>query len=161
MAEISQRALDAWQARRALHEQFGAGLDLIARAAALSAAGVARRAGQEGWQAPRVRAADGGTLSQRIGRLAEKLVGEMEAIERAGAASGFDKARIEAVTALTRALEKAGEIGEARVERQQEQKKTDAEIAELLGRMDDRIVELARREADRLVAAELAAGQAG
>lgn len=161
MAEMSERSRRARAAMRVLHEVHGADLALIAEATLRSPTILEALAAGEGWRAKQGRVAESRTLSERIGALAERLVGEIEAIERDGASSGYDKARIDAVTALTRALEKAGEIGEARQERQREQKKTDAEIAELLGRMEDRIIELARMEADRLVAAERAGRKAG
>lgn len=163
MSDLNERTRRSWNAMRGLCERHGAGVALVADAARLTPGAVARRARQEGWATGEIQARDGAaqTLSQRIGALADTLVAEIEAIARDGSAGGYDKARIEAVSALTRALEKAGEIREARVERQQEQKKTDAELAECLGRMEDRIIELARLEADRLVAEELSRRDGG
>ncbi len=152
MAEISHRSIRVWAALRTLHEAHGAPLALLADAGRLTPRGVEMRARRDGWAA-REGAAGAGALplSERIGALAGRLVGEIEAIEREAVAGGYDKARIDAVTALTRALEKAGEIGEATQERHREQKKTDAELAEFYRRIDARIDELARGYAAELV----------
>lgn len=95
MTETSERTLRAWAAMRVLYEQHRAGPGVIADAARLAVDSVAARAERERWTPPRT-AGEVRTLSQRIGALAERLVGEIEAIERSGADAGYDKARIAA-----------------------------------------------------------------
>ncbi len=148
----------AWSAMRALFE--GAEPD-IAKLAAISGrvpATIARRAKLEGW-----RGVDAGGLSraERIARLANRLIGEMEAIEKEGKGGVYDKARIETVAALTRALDKAGEIAGAEAGMQEQQQKTDADKADILRRIDERIVELARFFADEIVAGRADPGRGG
>ena len=95
---------------------------------------------------------------KRISRLANALVGEMETIEKEGKGGVYDKARIETVAALMRALDKAGELIGAEPGKQEQQKKTDAEKADILRRIDERIVELARFFAEEIVAGRADAG---
>lgn len=80
----------------------------------------------------------------RVSALADRLMAEMEAIERDGQGAGYDKARIDAVSALTRALEKIGEFSQSGQNRKEAAIKTDEELAAALRRINDRILELAR-----------------
>lgn len=95
---------------------------------------------------------DGLSHGERISRLVKRLVGEMEAIQWDGKGGVYDKARIETVAALMRAVEKAGGIVGAEAGMQEQQKKTDADKADILRRIDERIVELARFFADEILA---------
>jgi hypothetical protein len=73
-------------------------------------------------------------------------------IDRAERADGrLDKRRVEALTALARMMERWEAI--ARERASQDEDCNDAELAEFLRRVDERIVELAALEARRLVAA--------
>ena len=149
MARMTQAR---WTAARALAEGMPVTLPILASVAGLAVATVAKHARREGW----VLAAGGQGLSYagRIEGLAGRLIAEMEAIERDAEGAGYDKGRIDAVAALTRALEKLGEFTQSGHHRREAAQSTDAEIADALRRMDERIVELARE-----YAAELVAGQ--
>jgi cell division protein ZapA (FtsZ GTPase activity inhibitor) len=148
------RTAAAWASMRAVFE--GAAPD-FAQLAAISGRRpdtIRRRAAAQGWRAFDDRT-DGLTQAERIVRLANRLIGEMEAIHKDGKGGVYDKARIETVAALMRALDKAGEIVGAEAGMQEQQKKTDADKADILRRIDERIVELAR-----FFAAEIVAGRA-
>jgi len=135
------RAAAKWAALRALSEGAEPHVERLAAAAGLSPRGIAARAASEGWDS--FRPGSPAELDARIARLMDGLVHEMAELGAAGA-SGSDKARIDTLTARLRLLEKLAEIGEGRQARQEEHKKTDAEIADILRRIDARIVALAR-----------------
>lgn len=154
------RTAAAWASMRALFE--GAAPDFV-QLAAISGRRpqtIRRRAAREGWRALDDQA-DGRSQSERIIRLANRLIGEIEAIEKDGKGGVYDKARIETVAALMRALEKAGEIVGAEAGMQEQQKKTDADKADILRRIDERIVELARFFAGEIVAGRADPGPGG
>lgn len=141
MADAGVRTAAKWVALRALAEGSEPSLERLAAISGLSARSIAARAQTEGWDARRPGPA--AELDQRIARLMDNLVRETAELETAGG-DGRDKARIEGLTARMRLLEKLAEINEGRQARQEEQQKTDAEIAEILRRIDARIVGLAR-----------------
>ena len=147
---------------RALFEGAAPDFALLAAISGRQAETIRHRAARHGWRALDDNA-DGLSLAERITRLANRLIGEMEAIEKDGKGRVYDKARIETVAALMRALEKAGDIVGAEAGMQEQQKKTDADKANILRRIDERIVELARFFAAEIVAgrAEPGAGAAG
>jgi len=149
MADAGLRTVSRWVALRVLAEGGEPSSERLAAVSGLSVRSIAARAKAEGWEVRRLGPA--AELDARIARLMDNLVRETADLEAAGA-DGRDKARIEALTARMRLLEKLAEINEGRQARQEEQQKTDAEIAEILRRIDARIVGLAR---------EFAAGLAG
>ncbi|MBO6719142.1 MAG: hypothetical protein JJ913_14390 [Rhizobiaceae bacterium] len=156
----SARTAAAWASMRALFE--GAAPD-IAQLAAISGRQVdtiRRRAAREGWRALADNT-DGISQAERVVRLANQMIDEMEAIQKDGKGGVYDKARIETVAALMRAVEKAGEIVGAEAGMQEQQKKTDADKADILRRIDERIVELARFFADEIVAGRADPGRGG
>lgn len=160
MADAGLRTATKWVALRALAEGGEPSTERLAAASGLSVRGIAARAAAEGWDARR----PGPTadLDARISRLMDNLVREITEMEAPGE-DGRDKARIDGLTARMRLLEKLAEINEGRQARQEEQQKTDAEIAEILRRIDDRIVELAHEFAAELAGDRdaRAAGAAG
>ena len=159
MTGAGLRTATKWVALRALAEGGEPSTERLAAASGLSVRGIAARAAAEGWDARRPGpAAD---LDARIARLMDNLVRETAELEAPGDAR--DKARIEGLTARMRLLEKLAEISEGRQARQEEQQKTDAEIAEILRRIDARIVELAHEFAAELAGDRdaRAAGAAG
>ena len=85
----------------------------------------------------------------RIGRLADSLIDQVESVGT-GEDGGFDKTRIEAIAAMTRTVEKIGDITRGAAAVNDEDIKRDADIGTILQRIDDRIVELARLHAERL-----------
>ena len=136
-----------WAAARALAEGMPVSLAVLADIAGLAETTVAKRASREGWAS-----AQGLDYASRIEGLAGRLIAEMEAIERSADGAGYDKGRIDAVAALTRALEKLGEFTQSGHHRREAARSTDADIADALRRLDERIVELAREYAAELVA---------
>ena len=146
-----------WSAMRAVYEGALPNAELLAAIARKRPNTIERRAVREGWRKAGENT-DGLTLVERISRLANALVGEMETIEKEGKGGVYDKARIETVAALMRALDKAGELIGAEPGKQEQQKKTDAEKADILRRIDERIVELARFFAEEIVAGRADAG---
>lgn len=154
------RTAAAWAAMRAVFE--GAAPDFV-QLAAISGRRldtIMRRAERQGWRTLDDNT-DGLSRAERIARLANRLIGEMEAIEKDGQGGVYDKARIETVAALTRALEKAGEITGVEAGMQEQQKKTDVDKAAILRRIDERIVELARFFAAEIVAGRADPGRGG
>lgn len=147
----------AWSAMRAVYEGALPNAELLAAISRKRPKTILRRALREGWREAGENT-DGLTLVERISRLANALVGEMETIEKEGKGGVYDKARIETVAALMRALDKAGELIGAEPGKQEQQKKTDAEKADILRRIDERIVELARFFAEEIVAGRADAG---
>ena len=141
----------AWSAMRAVYEGALPSAELLAAISRKRPKTIERRAVREGWRKAEENT-EGLTLVERISRLANALVGEMETIEKEGKGGVYDKARIETVAALMRALDKAGELIGAEPGKQEQQKKTDAEKADILRRIDERIVELARFFAEEIVA---------
>jgi hypothetical protein len=154
------RSAQAWPAMRALYEGAEVSTGLLADISGRLKETVDRRAGREGWTAPK--SLDAASVSQRVNGLMDGLLHELEAMEKGGRGP-LPKARIDALTARMRLLEKLSEINEGRQIRQEEQKKTDAEIADILGRIDARIVELASEFAANLAGDRntTAAGAAG
>ena len=146
-----------WSAMRAVYEGALPNAELLAAIARKRPNTIERRAVREGWRKAEENT-EGLTLVERISRLANALVGEMETIEKEGKGGVYDKARIETVAALMRALDKAGELIGAEPGKQEQQKKTDAEKADILRRIDKRIVELARFFAEEIVAGRADAG---
>ena len=147
----------AWSAMRAVYEGALPSAELLAAISRKRPKTIERRAVREGWRKAEENT-EGLTLAERISRLANALVGEMETIEKEGKGGVYDKARIETVAALMRALDKAGELIGAEPGKQEQQKKTDAEKADILRRIDERIVELARFFAEEIVAGRADAG---
>jgi cell division protein ZapA (FtsZ GTPase activity inhibitor) len=152
------RTAAAWAAMRAIFEGAAPDFAQLAAISGRQADTIRHRAARQGWRALGD-SADGLSRAERIVRLANRLIGEMEKIQEDGKGGVYDKARIETVAALMRALEKAGEIVGAEAGMQEQQKKTDADKADILRRIDERIVELARFFADEIVAGRADSGR--
>lgn len=145
-------AADRWVALRALNEGAMPSHELLGLATGRSVASIAKRAEREGWVDCET------ALAARLRRVDFMIDGLIEEIEAIGAAGegGFDKSRIDAVAAMTRTLEKIGEITRGGESAKENQIKQDEDIAGILKRIDDRIVELAGEYAKELVARERA-----
>jgi hypothetical protein len=131
----------AWPVMRALYEGSPVTAEALADISGRQVKTITDAIEREGWDAPRIPSAI--ELGQRISRLTASLIREMEEIEKAAVDGLYDKARVEAVTGMLRVLERLAEINDSREVRQEEEQKTDAEIADILRRIDARIVELA------------------
>ncbi|MFC6487537.1 hypothetical protein [Nitratireductor sp. GCM10026969] len=130
---------------RALYEGAPASLDLLARISGRTEAYLERRAREEGWRAPEeFSLSDPEALERRLMALSDRLVGDLEAASAEGrAAGGYDKARIDALSAMLRMVEKLGEMTRVPERAAEKKKKNDAELAAALALIDARIVELA------------------
>lgn len=85
----------------------------------------------------------------KIGRMADALLDQVEAVGT-GENGSFDKTRMKAIAAMTRTVEKIGDITRGAAVVNEEDVRRDADIGTILRRIDDRIVELARLHAERL-----------
>jgi hypothetical protein len=145
----AQAALQ-WAALRALHEGAAASLDLLANAAGRSAASLAKRAAKEGWRD----AEEAMQLSHQERRLRVLLDQAITKAEAAGdvtdGSAAADKARMEAISAAMRTVEKMGEIARSDTSAKDNQTRRDADMANVLRRIDARIIELATGYARKL-----------
>jgi hypothetical protein len=137
-----------WAALRALHGGAPAGIELLAEATGRSAAALQKRADAEGWTAARRGGWAGETREERIARLMDHILDLMEEV---ASQEVLDKGRIESVSALVRILEKLSEVTRSESGAKENHARRDGEIADVLGRIDERIIELAEAYARRLV----------
>lgn len=145
---MGAKANECWRALRALYEGAEPDARLLATASGHAVATIERRVARENWTA-----AAAGDLDDRLARLAESLVAQVDGL-RLENEDGFDKAQVDMVGSIIRTVEKIHELtqgGEAARVRQTER---DAEMADVLARIDRRIIELARDYARVLGAGE-------
>lgn len=128
---------------RALYEGAPATLDVLALAARRSEARLRAIAKKEAWRAPDL-AASAADLEKRLTLLSDRLIGELEKASREGEQMGaYDKARLDALSAMLRMVEKIGETARGPQSAREEQTRSDEEMAAALERIDARIFELA------------------
>jgi hypothetical protein len=137
-------------ALRALHEGASASLDLLAVASGRSVTALRKRAAREGW----CDAEDAMQLSNQERRLRILLNHQITKAEATsdvmdGSAAG-DKARMDAISLAMRTVEKIGEIARSDTSAKENQTRRDADMANVLRRIDERIVELATGYARKL-----------
>lgn len=147
---MSHGANAAWAARRALMEGAPMTFERMAQACGVSTATLERTARRERWRVSGV--AQGLSRSERIARLRDRLLEKAERIELNPAEDepGADKAVSDlstSVKTLLRIFETTRDDDEAR----ERQITSDANVADLLDRLDRKIVELARYLAERMV----------
>lgn len=142
------RADERWRALRALYEGAPADAALMSVASGYAEATILRRIDSGSWVA-----GTGGGVDERLARLADSLVGQIETL-RSENAGVFDKSQIELVGSVVRTVEKISELMRGGEAAKVSQTNRDAEMANVLARIDRRIVELARDYARVLVAAE-------
>jgi hypothetical protein len=142
-------------AMRHVHEGGEASLENLAMIAGRSLRMVRMRAQAEGWKP--VAAGSVAERRRRIEIQYDRLIAEIERLtlgSEDGEGLSFDKARVDTIMAMVRALEKIGETMRSDEDAKDKQIKDDAELAAALKRIDDRIRELARYHAGRLGGAE-------
>lgn len=139
-----------WAALRALHEGAAASLELLAEASGRSLSLMRKRAGKEGWRDGEAAMRLSGQ-ERRLRALLDRQIGKAEAADAddTGSASA-DKARMDAISAVMRTLEKIGEITRSDSGAKENQTRKDEDMADILRRIDERIVELATGFARRL-----------
>ncbi len=132
-----------WAALRALHEGAAASLELLAQAAGRSLPVLRKRAEKESWRDAEASVQFSGQ-ERRLRVLLDRQIAKAEAAGtgEAGSASA-DKARMDAISAVMRTLEKIGEITRSESGAKENQTRRDADMADILRRIDERIVELA------------------
>jgi hypothetical protein len=146
------RTHERWIAARAIYEETRATVEQLAATTGCKAATIEARAVREKW----VRSTEStrpASQNERLAKVVDRLIGEVEAIGMGNGEGGtlLDKARIDAISALTRTLEKIGEITRGSDSAKENQIKRDADMAGILRRIDQRIVELAEGYARQLV----------
>ncbi len=148
------------RATRALVEGARATIELVAAAIGRSPRTLRLEAEREGWRLDRAPQAD---IAQRVRTIAAGLLEKVEAIGRAALEEGgkIDKAELEGVVAMIRGLDKIGEIMRPEEAAKQDQDRQDEDLADVLQRINDRIIELAREFAHEICARECGAGRCG
>lgn len=148
MLEVSlvARADERWRALRALHEGATPDVELLSVASGYAVAKIERRAARDGWIA-----AD--DFADRLARLSDSLIAQAEALQPENE-GGFDKAQVDMVGSIIRTVEKINELMRGGEAAKMSQTERDAEMADVLARIDRRIVELARDYARVLCANE-------
>lgn len=124
--------------------------------------GAACGAGAGGAALPAAAAGEGAALGERLEKLAGLLARQVDAIVDAaeGAGARLDRQGIDEVAALLRLSEKALSLAAdgGRGADETQETRSDDELAQMLGALDDRVVELAHLHAEWLVAAKDRAG---
>lgn len=145
---MGAKANECWRALRALYEGRPADTGLLAIASGHAVASIDKRIAREGW----VKAAPG-ELDERLARLSDSLIGQVETL-RLESEGVFDKSQVDMVASIVRTVEKIGELMRGGDAAKVSQTKRDAEMADVLARIDRRIIELARDYARVLGAGE-------
>lgn len=124
---VTEKSSGKWLALRQLHEGAAADAERLATVAGLKPHTVRKRAKAEGWINRNPPVAD---RSRRLSKLADRLIDHAEQIGDDGEGSGgmLDKSRIEAVAAMTRTIEKIGEITRGAEAAREEQAKRDEDV---------------------------------
>jgi len=130
-------------ALRALAEGAEPTLALLADAAQRSLKGLIRRAAKEGWKVGRAPPAN---IAERVRSTAAVLIDRLEAAGREALANGgrIDKTEIDGLVSIIRGLDRIGDLVRPEEAAREDQIKSDEELAARLGRINERIVEVAR-----------------
>jgi len=154
---MPRRVLAQMRAMRAMAEGLPATLELLADVSGRSLPALRRDAEREGWK---LRTGTG-DLDGRLRALAASALARLEAeVARAEVEGGrIDKSEIEAVTALLKGSDRLIDYLRPTGAANENQNKSNEDLAALIDRIDGRIVELAR-ELARHLAADLVAGPA-
>ncbi len=132
-------------ALRALFEGAPVDLELLALAAGLRHSTLQKMARRESWVWGEMGAKGAVTLQSRLRQLSVSVVGQLEEASLASLTDGhYDKARLEALGLMLRSIEKLGELTQTPEHAADEQMKSDAEMAAAIGKINQRIIELAR-----------------
>lgn len=142
------KANERRQAVRALFEGGAVDVGLLSVASGYAVASIERRILREGWVSP-----VGEDIDDRLARLADSLVGQVETL-RLENEGGFDKGQVDMVGSIVRTVEKISELMRGGDRAKVSQTNRDAEMADVLARIDRRIIELARDYARVLGAGE-------
>lgn len=154
---LHSRPLARHRALRALAEGARPTLDILADATGRSLRMLKRQAEAEGWQLDRAPRED---VAERIRAIAALLLDRVEAMGQAALEPGgsIDRAEIETITAMLRSLDKAEDIMRPQEVAQENQIKQDENLAQVLERINARILELAHEIAGEMVAGQYRPG---
>lgn len=145
---MGAQAEDRWRAMRALYEGAPPDAGLLSKVSGLSEISVRRRIERDGWVTRTE-----GVVDERLVRLTDSLVGQVETL-RIESAGRLDKAQIEMVGLVMRTVEKITELTRGGEAAKVSQTNRDATMADVLARIDRRIIELAQDYARSLGAVE-------
>lgn len=170
-----------WAALRALREGAPATYPRLSVASNLHVVTLRKKGALEGWPLVRERAyaagigplqwdgqpvlpmdESGASLTDQAAALASVLAGQMEGVLAAAREGRIDKARIDAVLAMIRLVERAGSLTresgqggpESREAGNQEKTRSDEQLADIYSRIDARIDAMARYYAARMLAGD-------
>ncbi len=131
------------RALRALAEGATITLDLLADASGRSARMLRHQADREGWALERAAQEN---VAERVRSIAAVLLDKVEALGRAAMEEGgkINRTEIDGIIAMIRGLDKIGEIMRPEEAAKENQIKHDEDLAAVLDRINDRIIELAR-----------------
>jgi len=146
-------ALVQGAALRALAEGAEPTLALLADASQRSLNVLIRKARKEGWKVGCVPPAN---IAERVRSTAAVLVDRLEAAGREALANGgrIDKTEIDGLVSIIHGLDRIGDMVRPEEAAREKQIRSDEELAALLGRINERIVELARAFAEDMGKAE-------
>jgi hypothetical protein len=173
-----------WEGFRALREGAPATYPLLATVGCVHEVTLRKRGAREGWPKVDLRrpvaldglsvgsvpvlplGESGASLTDQAAALASVLAGQMEGVLAAAREGRIDKARIDAVLAMIRLVERAGSLTresgqggpESREAGNQEKTRSDEQLADIYSRIDARIDAMARYYATRMVAGEALPG---
>lgn len=145
---------DAERVFAAMRHIYEGGEPTFARLAAIAGRTprfVETRALAENWQG--VSGVSRTARRRRVEAQYDRLIAEMERLTLGTENEEgltFDKARVDTIMAMVKALEKIGETMRSDEDAKEKQIKDDAELAAALKRIDDKIHEIARHHAARL-----------
>ncbi len=144
---MKRKPLARQRALRALAEGAPASLDLLADASGRSLKMLRRDAAEEGWALDRAPQED---VAGRVRAIAAVLLDRVEAVGRHANEEGvrIDKAEIDGIVAIIRGLDKIGEIMRPEEVAKENQIRQDEDLANVLERINERIIELALAFAD-------------
>lgn len=134
-----------WDAARRLFEGEAVSAELIAEMTGRQLASVRAKAKKEGWRAHRGRR----TLKDTLMPLIDRLAGEAA---RIGDIEGdIAPAQVTALAGIFKTIHTIGDLAGAGDGRAERAKENDARLAKVLGRIDDRIEELAQIHAREML----------
>lgn len=141
---MTNKAVAVWAARRALMEGCAATCERVALACQISVKSLTRKAKTEGWILSG--AATGMSRAQRIARVHDRLLEKVEKVQLRATDDDeviLDKASIAELSATARVLAKISEGAHDEENAQQNQTQRDEDLAAILKKLDDKILELA------------------
>ena len=134
-----------WDAARRLYEGEAASVELLATLTGLKVRSLHEKARTEGWRARRGR----DSAHARLRPLLDRLIRQAEALgtDEAGAKA----VEFAALPALLKTIQLLADMTGTADDRAERTKENDERLATILGRVDDRIVELAHAHAEELL----------